>query len=757
MRLKRAASAWLSSLCAGFVVFSASLQAQVTWSPPTVIYSESAAQHDNAKTGTDLAADGAGNAVALWMDNGTPAAKSVVLKTARTSDGGQTWSAPSHVASPGFGKNVTDAEIAYAGGGKWVVVWSIETSSVAPYPTEFYCASSTNAGVTWSAPVLITTQPSPHVETFSPGVRPMGMAAAEDGTVLVTYRSALLRSTNAGATWTYIPPQTTMNGLVTETLNGARIAYAQGQGWYHAFDRVTYSLGSLVQHRVYLSYSTDNGQTWSTPAVIPGSNSKNVAALTCTYANVLVALRGTEYDAGPTHQTQALTLASTDSGQNWGAPQLFEPGRAVALYRSGASAAALFSENARVAASTSANGGSSWNPVVPALNQRGLARDVVQVSAGKLLTAVDSSLESTQFPRALLAASSTDNGATWSSGPLATISNPPTDATLNFNATVEGNNSGRMVAAWYRTNNYVAQILISRTDDFGQTWTPAQTIASQVFGSTDVAVANPPKVSYIGNNTWVAGWVANSIYVQTRSTDNGVTWEAPQYVQTDVWTYKLYGSNSAGTVLGHARGPSQYYVRSDDYAAHIGFVPGGEYGQAVISLGGNQWIKVENGTSYFSSDNAVTWTARGTLPGITDFENVQLVGQSDYSTLIAVGANSTTHPTTVATYRSTNSGLTWTRIDVATPAGDTYGPVRLMWVAGNTWLMSISAGNLSNLTVSQDDGLTWSALSSTRLDGIAASNGHVVNVYTDYTTGDIVARRAHLSGLSAARDWQLFE
>lgn len=757
MRSLKAAASWISALCVGLFVLPASLYAQVSWSPPTVIYSEAAAQYSNAEIGTDLATDGSGNAVALWMDNGTAAAKSVVLKSARTSDGGQSWSAPSAVAAPGAGKNVTNAEIAYAGAGKWVVVWAIETSSVAPYTTEFYSATSTNAGATWSAPAFITTQPSPHVEMFTPGVRPMAIAAADDGTVLVSYRSALLRSTNAGVTWTYIPPQTTMNGFVTETPNGARIAYAQGQGWYHAFDRVTYSIGSIIQHRVYLSYSTDNGQTWSTPTVIPGSENQNVAALSSAYANVLVALRGTEYDAGPTHQRLVFTVESTDSGQNWGAPQQLALGRAVAVYRNGLSAAALISDNARVAGATSANGGSTWSPVVTAINQRGLARDVVQVSAGKLLTAVDSSLDATQFPRTLQAASSTDNGATWVSGPLAAISNPPTDTTLNFDATIEGNDAGRMVAAWYRANSYVGQILISRTDDFGHTWTPAQVIASQVFGSTDVAVANPPKLSYVGNNTWIAGWVANSIYVQTRSTDNGVTWEAPQYVQTDVWIYKIYGSNYAGTVLGRAHGPSQYYVRSDDYAAHIGYVPGGEYGQGVLSLGGSQWIKVENGTSYYSSNNAVTWTARGTLPGITDFENVQIVARSDYSTLIAVGANSTTHPTTVATYRSTNSGLTWTRIDVATPAGETYGPVRLMWMADNTWLMSISAGTQSNLTVSKDDGLTWSALASTRLDGIAASNGHAVNVYTDYTTGDVIARRAHLPGLSAAADWQLFE
>jgi len=747
-------------LFAGVAAWCSPVQAQVTWQTPELIYAEGAQAYDNAAPGVDLATDHNGNAVSLWRENGTPAQKSVTLKSARSTDAGQTWSAPGNVAIPGEGKNVTDAEIAFAGSGKWLAVWAVEIENVAPYNTEIYYASSTNMGATWSAPSLITTQPSPHVAIHADGIRPMGIAAAPDGTVIVTYRSALLRSINAGSNWTYIPAQPTTFGGVGEFSMGARIAYAGGQNWYHAFDREVYSLGSLSSNRVYLSRSTDNGQTWSTPAIITNSESSNVTDLTAENSSVLVGFY-TQFDAGPSNpQINAFTLLSSDTGQNWGTRQTLGTGQWTALHRNGTSAVALISESTRIAGASSTDGGAAWGSVSTRIDTPGRARDIVEVSPGVLLTAYDTFLDySTQYPRRLMAAKSTDQGNSWTSSLIADSSSVPYDNATNFDVTVAANDAGRMIAVWRRENDFVRQIMLSRTDNFGDTWTPAQPIATYIKGTDGIGVASP-RIFYAGNNVWVVGWVDSIFYGQTRSVDNGVTWDAPKVVQTDVWTYNIYGSDGNGTILGWASGPTQYYVRSDNYGAAIGYAAGADYGQAAVSLGGNKWLKIDDGVSYVSANNAQSWTAHAALTGLTDYQQVRIAASPDHQTVIVVAYGSTTAPTTVATFRSTDEGNTWSRTDLTVTDLSASAPISVNWWTNNTWLLSVGQGPAPAIPfLSEDNGATWSELTGAPISGVASALGRVVAVYTDFSgpSPQIMSSRASLSGFTAAQDWQLFE
>jgi hypothetical protein len=140
------------------ILVARSTDGGVTWSPPSPLNTNA-----GADTGNDynprLATDGSGNWVAVWTSKdslgGTIGTDEDIL-TARSTDGGVTWTSPTALNTNAAIDAGNDAEpqITTDGHGRWIAIWYGATlGSVGRTDDDIRIARSTDIGVTWSAPV----------------------------------------------------------------------------------------------------------------------------------------------------------------------------------------------------------------------------------------------------------------------------------------------------------------------------------------------------------------------------------------------------------------------------------------------------------------------------------------------------------------------------------------------------------------------------------------------------------------------------
>ena len=140
------------------ILVARSTDGGVTWSPPSPLNTNAATD-----TGDDynprLATDGSGNWVAVWTSTdslgGTIGTDEDIL-TARSTDGGVTWTPPAALNANAGTDVGNDAEpqITTDGHGAWVAIWYGATlGSAGPSDDDIRYARSTDAGLTWSLPV----------------------------------------------------------------------------------------------------------------------------------------------------------------------------------------------------------------------------------------------------------------------------------------------------------------------------------------------------------------------------------------------------------------------------------------------------------------------------------------------------------------------------------------------------------------------------------------------------------------------------
>lgn len=184
------------------------------------------------------------------------------LRSFTSDNGGASWSASTDVSIASTGFDPMNPQLTLSSDGNQVGAFWTRYASGSIVQAEF--ASSTNGGVTWSAPIRLNA-------TFSSSsASAPSLAASDDGSVLVAGWAELggdepafvARSTNFGATWGPYTQVTTGSINVSGT---AMAASSSGHVMATLID--SYSYTSSASQLTY-AVSDDTGATWDDSGVI---------------------------------------------------------------------------------------------------------------------------------------------------------------------------------------------------------------------------------------------------------------------------------------------------------------------------------------------------------------------------------------------------------------------------------------------------------------------------------------------------------
>jgi len=267
----------------GDILVSRSTDNGVTWSVPTPI-NQGASEDWGNDVDVRLAHDDHGAWLAVWSSTETFGGKyggDSDIFTARSTDGGITWSAPAVLntnAASDLGFDITP-DIGSAGDNAWLVVWSAGDSLKGRIgiDRDILIARSTDGGNTWTDPSRLNSQaPRDQGSDWAPR-----LATDGHGEWIVAWSSAVnlegirgkdrdilySKSTDNGVTWSRAA------NLDADAANDARedtgpVVVTDGKGrWgvvWHSWGGISYRDGSDAD--ILVSFSDDDGATWSDPA-----------------------------------------------------------------------------------------------------------------------------------------------------------------------------------------------------------------------------------------------------------------------------------------------------------------------------------------------------------------------------------------------------------------------------------------------------------------------------------------------------------
>ncbi len=186
------------------ILVARSTDAGATWTAPAAL-NTNAASDAGFDRRPQLATDGAGNWVAVWHSDdtlgGTIGSDRDIL-VARSTDAGATWTAPAALNTNAASDAGTDddAQVTTDLLGNWVAVWSGTIEG----DFGILVARSTDAGATWTAPAALNTIASfagsdPQVTTDEAG---RWVAVWDSIRTIFASDVLVAHSTDAGATWT---------------------------------------------------------------------------------------------------------------------------------------------------------------------------------------------------------------------------------------------------------------------------------------------------------------------------------------------------------------------------------------------------------------------------------------------------------------------------------------------------------------------------------------------------------------------------
>ena len=313
---------------------------------------------------------------------------------------------------------------------------------------------------------------------------------------------------------TTVPNPYALNGNATidNALDRFPTVYTDGSGvWMASWDSED-TLGGTIGADVdiLVASSTDNGATWSFP--VPLNTNAGTDSGDDFRSHVLsdgsggwVGVWGSRDDLGGTIGTDSdiLFAHSTDNGATWTDP-------------------APLNSNA------ASDAGDNW------------MSHVATDGAGNWIVgwySYDSLGDTIGTDGDILYARSSDNGMTWTAA-AALNSNAFTSDAGDFGPALATDRSGNWVATWHSTDSLGGTIgadrdvLISRSTDNGETWTPAAPMTSDAAIDSGDDFPGPIAVDESGN--WVAASQSNDSLggaigtdadiVVSRSSDGGATW-----------------------------------------------------------------------------------------------------------------------------------------------------------------------------------------------------------------------------------------
>ena len=436
----------------------------------------------------DLATDGSGNWVAVWMSDepaiGGGIGTDMDILVARSTDNGTSWSAPQALntnADTDLGADV-EVDIETDGAGNWVVVWWSREADIGPgqgigTDEDILVARSTDNGASWSTPEALNTNARTDV-CCSPGGGDSGQALATDragnwvtvwhsleariGGGIGTDRDILVaRSTDNGASWTDPEAMNTNAGTDSGNDENPGIATDGAGTWITLWHSREAAIGGGIgtDQDILFAQTTNNGVSWSAP--------------------------------------QALnTNAGTDDSDDW-YPQI----------------------------TTDASG--NWVAVW-------YSREA-DIGGENIGTDMD-----------ILVAHSTDNGATWSA-PQALNTNAATDVLHDREPHITTDGVGNWVVVWNLQEVVLPgpdrDVMVSRSTDNGASWSAPQALNSNA--GVDVLNDRRPQIATDEAGNWVVLWFLQEVpnlpgpdrdVMISRSTDNGASWSAPQALNTNADT-----------------------------------------------------------------------------------------------------------------------------------------------------------------------------------------------------------------------------
>lgn len=328
---------------------------------------------------------------------------------------------------------------------------------------------------------------------------------------------------------------------------------------------------------VHAANSQDQGETWSSPATIPGS------ATIAGIPRLTGSANGTAYAAVWPHQDSSgdrtvYASNSTDGGQSWSTPTTVVPAQQTVInMRSAASSdgstvTATWTHRVnnrnRVQVATSQDGGTTWgNPT--SFNEPVFASNAV--SAANIVVSDDGTQQAIVWlnrnaDHRVRVAYSQDSGATWNTS-TSLVTTPDTI----FQPVITGSSDGNALAiAWTQQSvaNGDRQAYSATSSDAGVTW--SSPVAISAAGLTAAAVELV--LSDDGTNAqaiWINSGFPTSDIATSQSTDGGQTWATPVTIEANansVNNLRIAGSDD-GSKLTAVWGTLGRYSTSDDSGA----------------------------------------------------------------------------------------------------------------------------------------------------------------------------------------------
>jgi len=291
-----------------------------SWSLPTALNTDAATDHD-IDTAVQVATDGNGIWMANWFKNSSPD----LGLSATSLDNGTTWSAPVSVGTVWL-----PAAVFSLGGGQWVTIASTFGGLGGPFgsDSDLFALRTSDDGATWSAPVLVNTDAATDGTAVDKNV---SVASDGAGTFVVVWNrddTAVLAATSSdsGLSWSAPVTVSTLSGFGGGFVQ-PRIATDAAGKWIVVWTNILSSGPSGVDSDILYSVSTDAGATWIAEAAVDPNAGTDTA--TNILPEVATDRAGTWYvawsiggaDIGFSDKASDIAISrSTDDAQTWTAP-----------------------------------------------------------------------------------------------------------------------------------------------------------------------------------------------------------------------------------------------------------------------------------------------------------------------------------------------------------------------------------------------------------------------------------------------------